>query len=136
MSPRIDFDYDFQYRSLPPFGYLPILDVTLVGPAGEDGLLAIIDTGAKYCLFNGLRAKAVGLELGNGRLEILSGLAGNLQARIHPVALEIFGTRFQCEVAFSEQEIRRELLGRHTLFTQTRFGFREGMILGYFHPQK
>src|SRR6266851_3932118 len=117
MSPRIDFDYDFQYRSLPPFGYLPILDVTLVGPAGEDGLLAIIDTGAKYCLFNGLRAKAVGLELGNGRLEI-------------------FGTRFQCEVAFSEQEIRRELLGRHTLFTQTRFGFREGMILGYFHPQK
>jgi hypothetical protein len=29
------------------------LDVTLVVPGGEDDLIAIIDTGAKYCLFNG-----------------------------------------------------------------------------------
>ena len=32
------------------------------------------------------------------------------------------------------QEIDRELLGRHTLFRQVRFGFREGMSMAYFHP--
>src|SRR5258708_2071070 len=136
MSPRVTFDHEFQYREIPPFGYLPVLDVTLIGPTEEEDLLAIVDTGAKYCLFNGLRANAIGLNLGEGRLETLSGLAGSLQARIHAVTLEILGSRFECEVAFSEQQIHRELLGRHTLFTQTRFGFREGMTLGYFHPER
>jgi len=55
-------------------------------------------------------------------------------ARIHPVTLEIAGHRFECEVAFSEQDIERELLGRHTLFRQVRFGFREGISMAYFHP--
>lgn len=133
MSPRIDFDHEFQYRY---FGnlFLPALEVTLVGPADEDDLLAIVDTGATYCLFNGVRAAAIGLELGAGRLEQLAGLAGGLMARIHAVTLEIADHRFDCEVAFSEQEIDRELLGRHTLFRQVRFGFREGMSTAYFHP--
>src|SRR5215472_12325986 len=106
----------------------------LVGPTDEDDLLAIIDTGATYCLFNGVRAAVIGLELAAGRLEQLSGLAGGLMARIHPVTIVIAGHRFACEAAFSEQEIERELLGRHTLFRQVRFGFREGISLAYFHP--
>lgn len=133
MSPRIEFEYEFQYRH---FGdlFLPAIEVTLVGPADEDELVAIVDTGATYCLFNGVRAGAIGLDLGAGRLEQLSGLAGGLMARIHLVALEIAGHRFNCEVAFSEQPIQRELLGRHNLFPQVRFGFREGMSTIYFHP--
>jgi predicted aspartyl protease len=133
MSPRIDFNYEFQYRH---FGdlFLPAVEVTLVGPTDQDDLLAIIDTGATYCLFNGVRAAAIGLELGAGRLEQLCGLAGGLMARIHPVTIEIARHGFQCEAAFSEQEIERELLGRHTLFGQVRFGFREGMSMAYFHP--
>jgi predicted aspartyl protease len=135
MSPRINFTHEFQYRELEPFGYLPVLDITLIGPEDEDDLLAIVDTGARYCLFDGRRATAIGLDLLDGRAENLSGLAGNLLARIHTVTLEILGVRFKCEVAFSEQEIRRELLGRHTLFNRVRFGFREGMNVGYFHPE-
>jgi predicted aspartyl protease len=135
MSPRVDFSHEFQYRYLGT-DFFPVLDVTLVGPSGEDDLIAIIDTGAKYCLFNGLRAAAIGLDLGSGRLEKLTGLTGQLLARIHQVDLEILGTRFSCEVAFSEQPIPRELLGRHTLFTQMRIGFREGISTGYFHPSR
>ena len=133
MSPRIDFDHEFQYRY---FGnaFLPAREVTLIGPADEDDLLAIVDTGATYCLFNGVRAAAIGLQLDVGRPQQLAGLAGGLMARIHPVTLEIAGHRFECEVAFSEQDIERELLGRHTLFPQVRFGFREGMSMAYFHP--
>ncbi len=136
MSPRVDFDHEFQYRDFGQDTYFPALEVTLIGPENEEDLIAIVDTGAKYCLFNGLRAASIGLDLGAGRMEVLSGLAGQLNARIHQVDLEILGTRFRCEVAFSEQDIPRELLGRHTLFSQVRFGFREGISTGYFHPAR
>jgi len=136
MSPRVDFDHEFQYREFGQGLFFPALDVTLIGPAAEEDLIAIIDTGAKYCLFSGVRAAPIGLDLAAGRLEILAGLAGQLMARIHQVDLAILGTRFRCEVAFSEQHIPRELLGRHTLFTEVRFGFREGISTGYFHPAR
>jgi predicted aspartyl protease len=136
MSPRVDFEHEFQYRELGQDLFFPALDVTLIGPAGEEDLIAIIDTGAKYCLFSGLRAASIGIDLASGRREILSGLAGQLTAWMHQISLEILGTRFHCEVAFSEQDIPRELLGRHTLFTQVRLGFREGISIGYFHPAR
>src|SRR5947209_4806428 len=129
MSPRVDFTHEFQYREF-EFGLFPAVVVTLIGPEGEEDLLPIIDTGAYYCFFNGKRATAIGLDLTAGRRENLIGLAGSLTAWIHQVDLEILGTRFRCEVAFSEYDISRELLGRHTLFTQVRFGFREGVSTG------
>jgi predicted aspartyl protease len=134
MSPRLDFLYEFSYRDLGN-DFFPAMDVTVKGPTGQDDLLTIIDTGAKYCLFNGLRAAGIGLDLTAGRREILKGLAGYLVAWIHEVDLEILGTQFTCEVAFSEQHISRELLGRHTLFRKLRFGFREGISICYFHPE-
>ena len=135
MNHRLSFAHEFQFRYL-QHDFFPVLDVTLIGPSGEDDLIAIIDTGAKYCFFNGVRAASIGIELGAGRLEVLSGLSGPLMARIHKVDLQILGTRFQCEVAFSEQPIARELLGRHTLFNQVCLGFREGLSVGYFHPSR
>ena len=134
MSPRVHFNHEFNYRELGQDSFFPALDVTLIGPQGEDELIAIVDTGAKYCLFSGVRAHAIGIELTSGRRATLSGLAGQMTAWIHNVELEILGTRFQCEVAFSEQPIPRELLGRHTLFNQVRLGFREGLSIGFFHP--
>jgi hypothetical protein len=135
MSVSVDFDHEFPYRDLKHL-FVPAVNVSLIGPTGEEDLIAIWDTGAHYCLFNGLRAVSIGLDLTSGRPEILGGLAGSLQARIHKVYLEIFGKRFQCEVAFSEHPISRELLGRHTLFNQIRVGFREGISTGYFHPTR
>ena len=134
MSPRVHFDHEFHYRELEQDSIFPALDVSLIGPEGADDLIAIIDTGAKYCLFSGDRASSIGIDLTAGRREILSGLAGQLSAWVHHVELEILGTRFQCEVAFSEQPIPRELLGRHTFLTQVRVGFREGFSVGFFHP--
>ncbi|HEV2962948.1 MAG TPA: retropepsin-like aspartic protease [Candidatus Angelobacter sp.] len=133
MSPLVDFSQEFQYRELEN-GLFPALLVTLIGPKGEEDLLPIIDTGATYCFFNGKRAASIGLDLTAGRHEHLVSLAGQLTAWIHEVDLEILGTRFHCEVAFSEHNITRELLGRHTLLAQVRIGFREGISTGYFHP--
>ena len=131
MSPRVDFDHEFQYRDFGADSFFPALDVTLIRPNGEEeDLVAIVYTGAKYCLFSGLRAAPIGLDLMDGRREILSGLAGQLVAWTHPVELEIFGTRFRCEVGFSEQPIPRELLGRHSVFDQVRLAFREWISAG------
>jgi predicted aspartyl protease len=132
------FDNEFQYRPVPgldPNLLFPALPVGVIGPQGAEDLLAIVDTGATYSLFNGKRAKSIGLELAEGRSITLTGLSGSMPARLHSVTLEILGSSIQCEVAFSEWEIRRELLGRHDLFSYVRFGFREGISLGYFHPR-
>lgn len=132
------FDNEFQYRSLPgldPAMLFPALPVGLIGPGGAEDLLALVDTGATYSLFNGKRAKSIGLDLLHGKPIQLAGLSGALPARLHRVTLEILSCRIDCEVALSESEIRRELLGRYQLFSRVRFGFREGLSAGYFHPQ-
>ena len=95
----------------------------------------IVDTGATYSLFNGKRARSIGLDLLAGKPIRLGGLSGSLSARLHRITLEILGAKIDCEVAFSESEIQRELLGRHDLFPRVRFGFREGISSGYFHPE-
>jgi predicted aspartyl protease len=131
------FDHEFQYRSVPGLDaslVFPALTLGLVGPAGADDLIAIVDTGATYSLFDGRRAKSIGLDLMSGKSIRLAGLAGSLSARLHRVTLEILGSSIDCEVAFSEIDIGRELLGRHELFSRVRFGFREGISAGYFHP--
>lgn len=132
------FEREFQYRPIPGIDsstFFPAVSVGLIGPNAAEDLLAIVDTGAMFSLFNGERAKSIGLDLASGKSIRLTGLSGAMSARLHRVTLEILGTAISCEVAFSEWPIRRELLGRHDLFSRVRFGFREGTSLGYFHPQ-
>src|SRR5437868_2446755 len=88
----VSFDSEFQYRSVPgldPSVLFPALPVGVIGPQGAEDLLAIVDTGATYLLFNGNRAKSIGLDLMRGRLITLTGLSGSMPARIHRVTLEI-----------------------------------------------
>jgi len=133
MSYQIDFLHELQYRDL-GHGFFPVLDLTVIGPTNAVDLLAVIDTGAQYSLFNGARAALIGLDLTAGKRVILGGLAGRMIAWLHQVDLEILGARFRCEVAFSEQPIPRELLGRHTVFKQIRIAFREGTSCVYLDP--
>jgi hypothetical protein len=59
-------------------------------------------------LFDGRRAKSIGLDLMAGKSVPLAALSGTLPARLHAVTLEILGSRLECEVAFSECEIGRD----------------------------
>ena len=96
----------------------------------------IVDTGAAYCLFSGDRTARLGLELLSGRPTKFSLVSGVVAAYLHEIAIEIEGHRFLVEVAFSSGPIRRELLGRHSLFEQTTWGIRESRQEIYFsqHP--
>jgi len=137
MSPRhtISFDHEFHYREIPGLGVRPALLVGIIGPKGQQDTLAIIDSGADYSLFNGVRAGPIGIGPGDGKRTRLSGLSGGLDVRLLRVTLEILGSKFDCEVAFSEQHIARELLGRNELFDRIRLGLCGGSSLGYFHPR-
>jgi hypothetical protein len=69
---NLQFDNEFQYRDIPgldPSLLFPALIVGIVGPTGAEDLLAIVDTGAAYSLFNGKRAKSIGLDLHSGQTD-------------------------------------------------------------------
>lgn len=136
MSHTLEFKHVFHYRPFPQFGaeVRPVLPVTLIGPAGSDDTLAIVDSGADYCLFNGERTGELGIALLEGKEITLTGLSGRLEARLHDIDLEIEGDRFRCTVAFSLGRIARELLGRSSFFDQTKIGFQEQESLLYFDP--
>lgn len=113
----------------------PAVPVTLFGPGSEEQGLPILDTGAAHCLFNGERANRIGLDLLSGRPLRLSLLTGSLTSYLHEIVLEIEGHRFLVEAAFSSGPIRRELLGRHSLFEQTTWAIRESRQEIYFSPR-
>lgn len=135
MSAILEFDHFLPYGYVPSQGSLPAMVVTLIGPTGEEDVLAIVDTGAAYSIFNGSRASALGIDLLRGPVVHLTSLGGPLDGRLHRIDVEIQGTRFGCEVLFSLGHIPRELIGRHSLFSQIRFGIRESLQRIYFHPR-
>lgn len=133
MSQYVNFERTIPYRAIGN-GLLPAFFVSLIGPAGQEDALVILDTGAEYSVFNGSRAEALGLVLMEGRQQALSSLGGQLTGYIHQVELEIEGSRFLAEVVFTLNPIPRELLGRHSLFAQTAWGIRESRAEVYFSP--
>ena len=98
-------------------------------------VLALIDSGSQYCLFNGSRAQGIGIHLLEGRPIGLSSLGGQVHGYLHWVEIEIQGFRFGVEAIFSLNPIRREILGRHTLFEQVTWGLRESQQEIYFSPK-
>lgn len=115
----------------------PVLDVRLIGPGGAEETIALVDSGAAYCLFNGIRARGLGIDISSGPPIELGGLAGGrLTGRLHDIELEILGRRFPCRVVFSDPEphVSREILGRHSFFEQVQVAFRERHECLYFEP--
>ena len=96
---NLEFDSEFQYREIPgvdPSLVFPAVVVSIVGPTGAEDLLPIVDTGATYSLFNGKRARSIGLDLLAGKPIRLGGLSGSLSARLHRITLEILGAKIDC----------------------------------------
>jgi hypothetical protein len=128
--------YSFQFDHVIPYDKgAPATYVRLIGPGGQDEVLALLDTGSQYCLFQGVRALGLGLSLLDGRPILLSSLAGDLQGYLHRIIIEIEGALFSVDAVFSLNPIPRELLGRHTLFEQITWGLRESQQEIYFSPR-
>jgi len=65
----------------------------------------------------------------------LSTMGGEVPAYLHEIRIEIEEHSFRVEVAFSSGPVRRELLGRHSLFEQTIWCVRESRQEIYFSPK-
>lgn len=133
----INFEEIFNYRPIPPiWESLPALPVRLITTGGEIDSLAILDSGATYCIFDGRLSDSIGLDLRSGTFKRLSSLGGGfLQGYLHTIDMEINGYRFNdCEVVFSESPINRNLLGRHSFFDKIKVGFAEIHEEVYFSP--
>jgi len=115
----------------------PLVGVRLLNPHDESkaiDTIAIMDSGASYSLFNGIFCQDLGINLTLGRPKNFIGLAGSLKGYIHQVIIEIEGEQFKCDVAFSEQNISRNLVGRFSLFEKIRIGIQGRHRLLFFHP--
>lgn len=113
----------------------PCLAVSVIGPGGPFDVVAHVDSGSRYVVFDGQIAEAVGLNLGAGEYIGLQAAAGAVvPARFHNVTLEVEGHRFPCRVAFTEMPIPRCLLGRTGFFNLWQTGFRESLSELYLSP--
>jgi len=127
---------DLQFEHTIPFYQdAPAFFLHLIGPTGRLEVLVTLDTGSQYSLFSGGHAQDIGIDLLEGKEIALSSLGGAVKGYLHQVVLEISGCKFSAEVVFSLNPVRRELLGRHTLFEQTTWGLRESRREMYFSPR-
>lgn len=121
-------------------GSFPGLWVEVQQPGFTDESLAVqahIDTGAEFSVFSGFIARGIGLDLLAGDHITLVPTAGQgFAARLHRVRIshDILGS-FELNVAFTLDEIRRNLLGRDFL-NLIQIGFRERQSMMYVtaHP--
>ncbi|HEY6418510.1 MAG TPA: hypothetical protein VIX59_05855 [Candidatus Binataceae bacterium] len=119
-------------------GRYPGLIVQVQNPSYSANVVEIVaelDSGAEYSLFNGKLAKAIGLDLADGeefRFEATNRSSINaiiLRAIIYHPDLG----SFPMDLRFSTDDIRRNLLGRD-FFNQMQLGFREHHMEVYVTP--
>lgn len=136
--PTIDYQLVVPYRLIPDTsGALhprPCLAVLVTGPHGQFDVVAHVDSGSYYVVFDGQIAETIGLNLGDGEYKELGSPTGVVPVRLHDVTLEIEGYTFPCRAAFTENRIRRCLLGRTGFFNLWQIGFREAISELYLSP--
>ena len=103
------------------------VDIQQIELPGESiAVQAHIDTGAEFSVFNGFIASGIGLDLLAGSpIQLVPTAGQGFGARLHRVQIshDILGP-FELNVAFTLDEIRRNLLGRDFL-DLIQIGFRE-----------
>ena len=129
MAIFVSYDHEYLYPYDDRGARSPILQVQLMNPSDPSMVIEVdadLDSGTGRSLFDGQIAPAIGLQLMEGRPQMYSSTARyGISARVHQVViLHPDLGRFVLEIGFSEQEIRRNLLGRD-FFDLIQIGFRE-----------
>lgn len=78
-------------------------------------MLALVDSGADYCLFHSSVADELGIDLKRGWVKDFAGIAAGqiVQAYMHTIQLEVQGCdkRFEIEAGFADSDAIGGLLG-------------------------
>jgi len=104
-------------------GY-PLIQVVLIGPKEKIKMLALLDSGADYSLFNLEVAERLGIPVEKGKRISLQGVAGEpFTGFLHEVPVQVEDTTLKCKIVFSK--VRTTLLGRDNFFLPFLITFNE-----------
>ncbi len=106
----------FPYMEL-KFGFSPIIPIDLQSEK-RARVLAYVDSGATYSIFDADICLTLGLKLKDGdKVYVTVGDGGSIPVYIHPVKIGIGEIKFEANVGFSEKlGIGVNILGRRTIF--------------------
>lgn len=86
-------------------------------------LLAKLDTGAAYCIFERKYGEMLGLEVESGRLQRFRTVVGAFAAYEHEVTIQTLGIEFPSVVYFAQDAgFSRNFLGRSGWLDRVRIG--------------
>lgn len=123
---------NFDYRKVPDLTIprkrwikRPMLQVTLFGGTKHEQVICLVDSGADVSLFHASIGRNLGIEIESGTYKEFEGIAGNLEAYMHDVELQIqdFSERVQIVVGFTESEGVDAILGQTGFFENYRICF-------------
>ncbi|MDI6591804.1 MAG: hypothetical protein QME61_02640 [Patescibacteria group bacterium] len=111
-------------REFPYIQAHPLIEVILAGPKKKIKLLAMIDSGADYSLFDLRIGEKIGIEIGRGEKVILEGIGGEpLIGYLHLVPIQVEKKTFNCKIVFAKTEVA--LVGRDNFFLPFLITFNE-----------
>jgi hypothetical protein len=120
--PTLDFDLEHLYPDDPARGIQ--LPVRVEAGDRSARLVAYVDTGAPYCIFQSDYAEFLGLELARGiPIQVIPAGGGVIEAFGHTVNLEVLEQRVESVVYFTNHPgYRRNVLGRQGWLHHFKFG--------------
>lgn len=102
-------------------------------------LLAKVDTGASFCIFERVYGEQLGLNIEGGERVTVHTANSQFLVYGHEVTIECFGWQFESVVYFpADPEIRRSVLGRRGWLEQFRLGlidYQRTLHLSHYNDQ-
>ncbi len=102
-----------------------MLQVTLFNGTRHHEMVCLIDSGADECLFHASVGRALEIDLERGRHKTYNGIAGSVEAYIHPIEIQIqdFAERVRIEAGFTASDGVHAILGQAGFFENFRICF-------------
>lgn len=124
----------FQYTRLPPLTALgtwrgmPFVEVTISGPKDERTVLALVDSGAEYCMVNAAYAENLGIDLASRPIVNVYGVVGMTEQKripLAPITIHVSGLPKPVEITagFIESDAVGVILGQEGFFDLHRIKF-------------
>src|SRR6266853_1191613 len=122
----------FDYRKIPNHAIprrrwvkRPMLQVTLFNGTKHQQIVSPADSGADECVFHASIGRSLGIDLESGTRIVLDGIAGSIEAYMHPIEIQIqdFPERVKIEAAFTESDGVHAILGQAGFFENFKICF-------------
>ena len=102
-----------------------MLQVTLLNGTKHREIVCLVDSGADECLFHASIGRSLGIDIESGRHKRFDGIAGSIEAYMHPIEIQIqdLPEHFKIEAGFTESEGVHAILAQAGFFQNLRICF-------------